>query len=168
MFDLFSALLNEKQEKYYGFEAKKLEKQRVIDAEGNDELWSIIESCLIKENISVKEEINKQLTIANIRLSILTLWQYVSSRKVMLPGDRKVEETISKDKPPSLEEQLASVQAHIEDLHVRYFKVTYQTFLFQTYICSTFTFWIRLSLIGFLKLLTWLHTMDLYAQNFQN
>ena len=38
MFDLFSALLNEKQEKYYGFEAKKLEKQRVIDAEGNDEL----------------------------------------------------------------------------------------------------------------------------------
>ena len=48
MFVLFSALLNEKQEKYYGFEAKKLEKQRVIDAEGNDELWSIIESCLIK------------------------------------------------------------------------------------------------------------------------
>lgn len=38
MFYLCSALLNEKQEKYYGFEAKKLEKQRVIDAEGNDEL----------------------------------------------------------------------------------------------------------------------------------
>ena len=72
----------------------------------------------------MKEEINKQLTIANIRLSILTLWQYVSSRKVMLPGDRKVEDTISKDKPPSLDEQLASVQAHIEDLHVSNFNLS--------------------------------------------
>ena len=58
-----SAKLNEMQEKYYGFEAKKLEKQRVIDAE-------------------VKDEVNKQLTIANIRLSILTLWQYVFSRNL--------------------------------------------------------------------------------------
>ena len=72
----------------------------------------------------MKEEINKQLTIANIRLSILTLWQYVSSRKVMLPGDRKVEDTVSKDKPPSLDEQLASVQAHIEDLHVSCFNLS--------------------------------------------
>ena len=36
----------------------------------------------------------------------------------MLPGDRKIEDTASKDKPPSLEDQLAAVQAHIEDLHV--------------------------------------------------
>ena len=75
----------------------------------------------------MKEEINKQLTIANIRLSILTLWQYVSSRKVMLPGDRKVEDTVSKDKPPSLDEQLASVQAHIEDLHVSCFNLSNYT-----------------------------------------
>ena len=30
-----------------------------------------------------------------------------------------MEEIYTKDKPPSLEEQLADVQAHIEDLHVR-------------------------------------------------
>ena len=42
----------------------------------------------------------------------------------MLPGDRKVEDTISKDKPPSLDEQLASVQAHIEDLHVSNFNLS--------------------------------------------
>ena len=58
MFYLCSALLNEKQEKYYGFEAKKLEKQRVIDAEGNDELWSIIESCLIKAKFFFSERGN--------------------------------------------------------------------------------------------------------------
>ena len=29
-----------------------------------------------------------------------------------------MEEIYTKDKPPSLEEQLADVQAHIEDLHV--------------------------------------------------
>ena len=42
----------------------------------------------------------------------------------MLPGDRKVEDTVSKDKPPSLDEQLASVQAHIEDLHVSCFNLS--------------------------------------------
>ena len=41
--------------------------------------------------------------------------------QVVLPGDRKVEEIYTKDKPPSLEDQLADVQAHIEDLHVRTF-----------------------------------------------
>ncbi len=29
-----------------------------------------------------KNLLNKELSIANIRLSILTLWQYVTSRKV--------------------------------------------------------------------------------------
>ena len=58
-----SAKLNEMQEKYHAVEARRLEKQRIIDAEA-------------------KEEINKQLLIANIKLSILTLWQYVISKKV--------------------------------------------------------------------------------------
>ena len=94
-----SAKLNEMQEKYYAVEARKLEKQRVIDAEA-------------------KEDINKQLLIANIKLSILTLWQYVISKKVSLPGDRKTGEEPCKDKPPSLDEQLLAVEAHIEDLLV--------------------------------------------------
>ena len=38
--------------------------------------------------------------------------------QVILPGDRKLEEEYSKDRPPSLMDQLADVQAHIEDLHV--------------------------------------------------
>ena len=89
------------QEKYYSVEARRLEKQRLIDAEA-------------------KEDINKQLLIANIKLSILTLWQYVLTKKVVLPGDRKTngEEQVSKDKPPGLDEQLDAVTAHIEDLQV--------------------------------------------------
>ena len=59
-----SAKLNEMQEKYYVYEAKTREKQRVIDAEE-------------------KEGMNKQLNIANIKISILTLWQYVFARKVI-------------------------------------------------------------------------------------
>ena len=51
------------QEKCHAVEARRLERQRVIDAEA-------------------KEDINKQLLIANIKLSILTLWQYVISKKV--------------------------------------------------------------------------------------
>ena len=51
------------QEKYYVYEAKTREKQRIIDAEE-------------------KEGMNKQLNIANIKISILTLWQYVFARKV--------------------------------------------------------------------------------------
>ena len=95
-----SARLNEMQEKYYSVEARRLEKQRLIDAEA-------------------KEDINKQLLIANIKLSILTLWQYVLSKKVVLPGDRKSsEDQASKDKPPGLEDQLDEVTAHIEDLQV--------------------------------------------------
>lgn len=94
-----SAKLNEMQEKYYGVEARRLEKQRIIDAEA-------------------KEDINKQLLIANIRLSILTLWQYVISKKVVLPGDRKTGDEPNRDKPPGLDEQLLAVQAHIEDLQV--------------------------------------------------
>ena len=58
-----SARLNEMQEKCHAVEARRLERQRVIDAEA-------------------KEDINKQLLIANIKLSILTLWQYVISKKV--------------------------------------------------------------------------------------
>ena len=59
-----SAKLNEMQEKYYVYEAKTREKQRIIDAEE-------------------KEGMNKQLNIANIKISILTLWQYVFARKVI-------------------------------------------------------------------------------------
>ena len=89
------------QEKYYSVEARRLEKQRLIDAEA-------------------KEDINKQLLIANIKLSILTLWQYVLTKKVVLPGDRKPngEEQATKDRPPGLDEQLDAVTAHIEDLQV--------------------------------------------------
>ena len=63
-FSELSARLNEMQEKCHAVEARRLERQRVIDAEA-------------------KEDINKQLLIANIKLSILTLWQYVISKKVM-------------------------------------------------------------------------------------
>lgn len=99
-----SARLNEMQEKYYSVEARRLEKQRLIDAEA-------------------KEDINKQLLIANIKLSILTLWQYVLTKKVVLPGDQRKssqdqEDQPSKDKPPGLEDQLDEVTAHIEDLQV--------------------------------------------------
>ena len=62
-FPELSARLNEMQEKCHAVEARRLERQRVIDAEA-------------------KEDINKQLLIANIKLSILTLWQYVISKKV--------------------------------------------------------------------------------------
>jgi hypothetical protein len=58
------------QEKCHAVEARRLERQRVIDAEA-------------------KEDINKQLLIANIKLSILTLWQYVISKKVKKTGFKK-------------------------------------------------------------------------------
>ena len=41
-------------------------------------------ALLILIVISAKEDVNKQLLIANIKLSILTLWQYVFSKKVCL------------------------------------------------------------------------------------
>ena len=67
-FPELSARLNEMQEKCHAVEARRLERQRVIDAEA-------------------KEDINKQLLIANIKLSILTLWQYVISKKVKKKQD---------------------------------------------------------------------------------
>ena len=67
-FSELSARLNEMQEKCHAVEARRLERQRVIDAEA-------------------KEDINKQLLIANIKLSILTLWQYVISKKVKKKQD---------------------------------------------------------------------------------
>ena len=66
--------------------------------------------------------------------SILTLWQYAISKKVVLPSDLKGKDRPSasthaaatatiargREKPPSdVGKQLEAVKAHIEDLHVR-------------------------------------------------
>ncbi len=44
--------------------------------------------------LAEKDLLNKELSIANIRLSILTLWQYVNSKKVRKEGGSKVTERI--------------------------------------------------------------------------
>ena len=67
------------------------------------------------------------------RISILTLWQYAMSKKVVLPSylkgkDRSIPSAATnaaaaargREKPPSdVGKQLEAVKAHIEDLHVR-------------------------------------------------
>ena len=68
-------------------------------------------------------------------ISILTLWQYAMSKKVVLPSylkgkDRSIPSASTnvaaaaaargREKPPSdVGKQLEAVKAHIEDLHVR-------------------------------------------------
>ena len=66
-------------------------------------------------------------------ISILTLWQYAMSKKVVLPSDLKGRDRAlsssssapsahharGREKPPSdVGKQLEAVKAHIEDLHV--------------------------------------------------
>ena len=72
------------------------------------------EKCVLHFDIKICVFLRKQ----NNNTSNLLL-TYFKKIQIVLPGDRKVEEIYTKDKPPSLEEQLADVQAHIEDLHVR-------------------------------------------------
>ena len=71
--------------------------------------------------------------ILNYPVSILTLWQYAMSKKVVLPSDLKGKDRSApsastnaataargREKPPSdVGKQLEAVKAHIEDLHVR-------------------------------------------------
>ena len=59
----FSARQNALQDELYHIQGKRESAQRLIDQED-------------------KEQLDKELSIANIKLSILTLWQYVNSRKV--------------------------------------------------------------------------------------
>lgn len=82
-----------------------------------------VEQGMIVDFLSDEEQVNKELTIANIKLSILTMWQYVNSKKVVLPSDVKTSKkgtpAAVKDKcPTKVEGQLEAIKAHIEDLQV--------------------------------------------------
>ena len=52
------------------------------------------------------------MLISNIKLAILNMHQYVQSRAVVLPGDRPEDDGNNK----SVQDQLASIISHIEDL----------------------------------------------------
>eukprot|EP00094_Tigriopus_californicus_P013135 TCALIF_12702-PA protein Name:"Protein of unknown function" AED:0.12 eAED:0.12 QI:46/0.83/0.57/1/0.66/0.57/7/0/263 len=103
-----SSRQNALQDALYQIQAKKESKQRILD---NQE----------------KSQVEKELQVANIRLSVLTLWQYVNSKKVVhLASDQKrcpkganFSASAKKNRPPNdLESQLEAVKAHIEDLQV--------------------------------------------------
>ena len=53
-----------------------------------------------------------RLLISNLKMAILTMYEYVRRNAVVLPGDKKVEMKQSQ----SVDEQLEIVKNHIEDL----------------------------------------------------
>ncbi|XP_040582759.2 uncharacterized protein, partial [Lepeophtheirus salmonis] len=73
----------------------------------------------------INEKVQRSLLMANIKLSLQTLWQYVQSRKVILPinviskGElRKHRGVDPMGKKSIVEEQISSVLAHIIDLKI--------------------------------------------------
>eukprot|EP00095_Tigriopus_kingsejongensis_P011121 snap_masked-scaffold645_size120276-processed-gene-0.3 protein:Tk11121 transcript:snap_masked-scaffold645_size120276-processed-gene-0.3-mRNA-1 annotation:"xanthine dehydrogenase oxidase-like" len=112
---------NALQDALYQIQAKKDSKQRILDSQG--EIKSPFTS-LAHQSLFChleKSQIDKELQIANIRTSILTLWQYVNSKKIQLANVPKITNKygLKKTKPTNdLENQLEGVKAHIEDLQV--------------------------------------------------
>ena len=53
-----------------------------------------------------------RLLISNLKMAILTMYEYVGRNAVVLPGDKKIDLKQSK----SVDEQLEIVKNHIEDL----------------------------------------------------
>ena len=95
-----SSKQNSLQDALYQVQAKKDSIQRLIDQKEQDQL-------------------DKELSIANIKLSILTLWQYVHKKKVQVSNEIRGpnNQLTPSSKPPSdLGRQLEAVISHIEDL----------------------------------------------------
>ena len=95
-----SSKQNSLQDALYQVQAKKDSIQRLIDQKEQDQL-------------------DKELSIANIKLSILTLWQYEHKKKVQVSNEIRGpnNKLTASSKPPSdLERQLEAVISHIEDL----------------------------------------------------
>ena len=104
----YNVKLGELQKSFAGLAARVLERKTFL---GNKEEQKVRKRWEKLYNNKILPDCPR-LLISNLKMAILTMYEYVRRNAVVLPGDKKVEMKQSQ----SVDEQLEIVKNHIEDL----------------------------------------------------
>ena len=104
----YNVKLGELQKSFAGIAARVLERKTFL---GNKEEQKVRKRWEKLHNNKILSDCPR-LLISNLKMAILTMYEYVRRNAVVLPGDKKVEMKQSQ----SVDEQLEIVKNHIEDL----------------------------------------------------